>query len=100
MATFGRTLSLGIARLEGSGAGDGVRTRDLLLGKQTLCQLSYSRPGRRHNRWVPSENTSARGLPDRMSGVAEAVCIIARLHDGGVRGRDRLAAPVPAHLVR
>src|SRR4051794_33267191 len=27
------------------GAGDGVRTRDLLLGKQTLCQLSYSRSG-------------------------------------------------------
>ena len=25
------------------GAGDGVRTRDLLLGKQTLCRLSYSR---------------------------------------------------------
>ena len=29
----------------GCGAGDGVRTRDLLLGKQTLCQLSYSRSG-------------------------------------------------------
>ena len=26
-----------------SGAGDGIRTRDILLGKQTLCQLSYSR---------------------------------------------------------
>jgi dimethylsulfone monooxygenase len=25
------------------GAGDGVRTRDLLLGKQTLCRLSYPR---------------------------------------------------------
>jgi hypothetical protein len=35
-------------RGRGRGAGDGVRTRDLLLGKQTLCQLSYSRPGRRH----------------------------------------------------
>ena len=30
------------------GAGDGIRTRDILLGKQTLCQLSYSRPGGRH----------------------------------------------------
>lgn len=30
---------------EGSGAGDGIRTRDILLGKQTLCQLSYSRSG-------------------------------------------------------
>ncbi len=32
---------------QGTGAGDGVRTRDLLLGKQTLCQLSYSRSGGR-----------------------------------------------------
>jgi hypothetical protein len=30
-----------------SGAGDGVRTRDIQLGKLTLCQLSYSRKGRR-----------------------------------------------------
>ena len=27
------------------GAGDGVRTRDIQLGKLTLCQLSYSRSG-------------------------------------------------------
>jgi hypothetical protein len=27
------------------GAGDGTRTRDILLGKQTLYRLSYSRPG-------------------------------------------------------
>ena len=27
------------------GAGDGARTRDLLLGRQALCQLSYSRIG-------------------------------------------------------
>ena len=26
-----------------SGAGDGTRTHDILLGKQTLCQLSYAR---------------------------------------------------------
>jgi hypothetical protein len=25
------------------GAGDGIRTHDILLGKQTLCQLSYTR---------------------------------------------------------
>lgn len=24
-------------------AGDGIRTHDILLGKQTLCQLSYTR---------------------------------------------------------
>ena len=35
---------------EGLGAGDGIRTRDILLGKQTLCQLSYSRSGGRHSR--------------------------------------------------
>ena len=29
----------------GVGAGDGTRTRDILLGKQILYQLSYSRPG-------------------------------------------------------
>ena len=34
-----------LASREGSGAGDGARTRDILLGKQTLCQLSYSRSG-------------------------------------------------------
>ena len=28
----------------GSGAGDGVRTRDMQLGRLPLCQLSYSRP--------------------------------------------------------
>jgi hypothetical protein len=30
-------------RTVNDGAGDGSRTRDLLLGKQTLYQLSYSR---------------------------------------------------------
>ena len=34
-----------LASREGGGAGDGARTRDILLGKQTLCQLSYSRSG-------------------------------------------------------
>ena len=32
---------------QGTGAGDGARTRDILLGKQTLCQLSYSRSASR-----------------------------------------------------
>ena len=31
----------------GAGAGDEVRTRDIQLGRLTLCQLSYSRPIRR-----------------------------------------------------
>jgi hypothetical protein len=29
--------------IEYSRAGDGIRTHDILLGKQTLCQLSYAR---------------------------------------------------------
>ncbi len=29
--------------LPDSRAGDGIRTHDILLGKQTLCQLSYTR---------------------------------------------------------
>ena len=33
--------------MEGDGAGDRIRTGDILLGKQTLCQLSYSRSGGR-----------------------------------------------------
>ena len=35
-----RGSSRGIWRF---GAGDRIRTGDILLGKQTLCQLSYSR---------------------------------------------------------
>lgn len=27
----------------GHGAGEGIRTLDILLGKQALCQLSYTR---------------------------------------------------------
>ena len=34
------------AASRGVGAGDGIRTRDILLGKQALCQLSYSRSER------------------------------------------------------
>ena len=50
----------------GCGAGDGVRTRDLLLGKQTLCQLSYSRSGGRgvhpvrRGMYHPADDTAAR----------------------------------------
>jgi hypothetical protein len=29
---------------EMTGAGERIRTVDILLGKQTLCQLSYTRP--------------------------------------------------------
>ena len=40
----------GNRRSGGVGAGDGVRTRDIQLGKLTLCQLSYSRSGGAHSR--------------------------------------------------
>ena len=42
-----------------SGAGDGVRTRDIQLGRLTLCQLSYSRPVRRAVRRSLSVTTSS-----------------------------------------
>ena len=37
------TTKAPLGRLAGFGAGDEVRTHDILLGKQTLCQLSYTR---------------------------------------------------------
>ena len=43
-AELGR-LDTGVSpRSERIGAGDGVRTRDMQLGRLPLCQLSYSRP--------------------------------------------------------
>ncbi len=36
-------------RMRLGGAGDGVRTRDIQLGRLALCQLSYSRPEREKN---------------------------------------------------
>ena len=43
------THTIGTVGEERSGAGEGSRTLDLLLGKQTLCQLSYSRSGEAHS---------------------------------------------------
>ena len=40
----GRTITPGFIPKPGDGAGDGTRTRDHLLGRQELYQLSYSRP--------------------------------------------------------
>jgi hypothetical protein len=42
-----------------SGAGDGVRTRDIQLGRLTLCQLSYSRS--RHRDGAGDNLTRRRG---------------------------------------
>src|ERR1035437_747411 len=69
-STFARAVPARIGRVEtggrnreGTGAGDRIRTRDILLGKQTLCQLSYFRSGggspagppfRRSLPWIPS----------------------------------------------
>jgi PBS lyase HEAT-like repeat len=48
-AAISRTERHSAVVVEGEGgAGDGVRTRDIQLGKLTLCQLSYSRSGGRH----------------------------------------------------
>ncbi len=42
-ATVSACTILGKNRTKQRGAGDGIRTHDILLGKQTLCQLSYTR---------------------------------------------------------
>ena len=42
-----------IPQFIGLGAGDGTRTRDALLGRQVLYQLSYSRAGGRSRRPPP-----------------------------------------------
>ncbi len=47
----------------GGGAGDGIRTRDILLGKQALCQLSYSRSGGRHCNGPPPRRQGASPRP-------------------------------------
>ena len=38
------SVRLSTAAATEDGAGDEVRTRDIQLGRLTLCQLSYSRP--------------------------------------------------------
>src|SRR5689334_10061460 len=43
--TIRRARENGLGVVREGGAGDGVRTRDIQLGKLTLCQLSYSRSG-------------------------------------------------------
>ena len=50
----------------GSGAGDGTRTHDILLGKQTLCQLSYTR---RHKAII--RTGAAVVKPQRAEGVPQ-----------------------------
>lgn len=48
----------------GGEAGDGVRTRDLWLGKPTLYQLSYTRVvPRRHVGTVPVQHIAGAGRP-------------------------------------
>ena len=49
-------------RLNGLGAGDGVRTRDMQLGRLPLCQLSYSRVPRTLPRRSPCAEGHARPL--------------------------------------
>jgi hypothetical protein len=41
-APFGRSGTLPKAEVETGGAGDGTRTRNLLITNQLLCQLSYT----------------------------------------------------------
>ncbi len=45
MQVLYQVKSAGYCVLDAVGAGDGIRTRDIQLGRLTLCQLSYSRTG-------------------------------------------------------
>ena len=47
----------------GNGAGDGIRTRDINLGKVALYQLSYSREG---NCFVPPAKSRHRREPNTL----------------------------------
>jgi hypothetical protein len=48
-----------------AGAGDEIRTRDLLLGKQTLYQLSYSRVVGEDSAWGGALRSRMARLPTR-----------------------------------
>jgi lipoyl(octanoyl) transferase len=70
------------------GAGDGIRTRDILLGKQALCQLSYSRSGGPDS----TPNDGAQALPCYRSRVTSSVPAA----PASVRLRNGSAGPVEA----
>ncbi len=53
----------GPAQRRKKGAGDGIRTHDILLGKQTLCQLSYTRSATIDYTPTHSAVKSSRGRP-------------------------------------
>jgi hypothetical protein len=71
----------------GSGAGDGVRTRDMQLGRLPLCQLSYSRPrGLDATRGsVARRGASTQGVPLRQQEAVET----------NLGRRDRLVGACP-----
>ena len=65
------------------GAGDRIRTGDILLGKQTLCQLSYTRIS-----VVPEYSKPVRGRKPRSRHQHEV-----RDHRVVVRGELRIFVP-------
>ncbi len=68
-ATAQRDLSS--KRLEGAGAGDGIRTRDINLGKVALYQLSYSR--------LPPCIVALRSLPCQFDDTSSSGIVASRL---------------------
>ncbi len=72
----------------GNGAGDGIRTRDINLGKVALYQLSYSREANCVNRHEANVIIVARGLENCQTWVETA-----KLREG-LSARTR----TPTHL--
>ncbi len=56
------------------GAGDGIRTHDILLGKQTLCQLSYTRT-------PPIVAPALCMSPERLSANSQHILSLLRVDD-------------------
>ncbi len=57
------------------GAGDGIRTRDINLGKVALYQLSYSREGKLRS---PSGEFHCRAVAEELSNATQGI----QLHAG------------------
>ena len=59
----------------GNGAGDGIRTRDINLGKVALYQLSYSREANCKKRHEANVIIVARGTKDCQTGAELSKCM-------------------------
>ncbi len=61
-----------------AGAGDGTRTHDILLGKQTLYQLSYTRTG---EDYTPAAKSSPADIQSHQSQLFAQVVPMSELRE-------------------